>query len=185
MKIKSSNRNWILIFTFFAFFVVFAIIGYELFDIQYNDEDIVLTHNPTVRKIDAPRGNILSEDGRILSVTMPVYDVRVDLFTIDKELFEKEVGNLSVEIHKMFPNISADEYENLLRKNKNKRYYLLKRNVSYVQLQQMKNFPIFNLGKNKGGFIQEMKSTREYPFGSLVKITVGKVKILQSISGQD
>ena len=51
MKIKSSNRNWILIFTFFAFFVVFAIIGYELFDIQYNDEDIVLTHNPTIRKI--------------------------------------------------------------------------------------------------------------------------------------
>ena len=185
MKIKNSNRNWILIFTFFGFFVVFAIIGYELFDIQYNDEDIVLTHNPTVRKIDAPRGNILSEDGRILSVTMPVYDVRLDLFTIDKELFEKEVANLSVEIHKMFPNISADEYENLLRKNKNKRYYLLKRNVTYVQLQQMKNFPIFNLGKNKGGFIQEMKSTREYPFGSLGKITVGKVKILQSISGQD
>ena len=49
---------------------------------------------------------------------MPVYDVRVDLFTIDKELFEKEVANLSVEIHKMFPNISEDEYENLLRKNK-------------------------------------------------------------------
>ena len=65
-----------------------------------------------------PRGNILSEDGRILSVTMPVYDVRVDLFTIDKELFEKEVANLSAEIHKMFPNISEDEYENLLRKIK-------------------------------------------------------------------
>ena len=48
--------------------------------------NIVLTHDPTIRKIDAPRGNILSEDGRILSVTMPVYDVRLDLFTIDKRI---------------------------------------------------------------------------------------------------
>ena len=185
MKNNISNRNWILILTFFGFFTVFTVIGYELFHIQYNDEDIVLTHNPTIRKIDAPRGNILSEDGRILSVTMPLYEVRVDLFTIDTELFEKEVSNLSLEIHKMFPTISADEYESLFRKNKNKRYFLLKRNVTYVQLQKMKSFPIFNLGKNKGGFIQEMKSTREYPFGSLGKITVGKVKILQSTSGQD
>ena len=120
MKNNISNRNWILILTFFGFFTVFTVIGYELFHIQYNDEDIVLTHNPTIRKIDAPRGNILSEDGRILSVTMPLYEVRVDLFTIDTELFEKEVSNLSLEIHKMFPTISADEYENLLRKNKNK-----------------------------------------------------------------
>ena len=30
-----------------------------------------------------------------------------------------------------------------------------------------------------------MKSTRDYPFGSLGKITVGKVKILQTSSGRD
>ena len=78
----------------------------------------------------------------------------------------------------MFKDKSGFEYENLLRENKNKRYFLLKRNVTYVQPQEMKKFPIFRLGKNRGGFIQEMKSTRDYPFGSLGKITVGKVKIL-------
>ena len=75
----------------------------------------------------------MSEDGRILSVTMPVYDVRLDLHTIDKTIFEKEVSNLSIEINKMFKDKSAFEYENLLRENKNKRYFLLKRNVTYVQ----------------------------------------------------
>ena len=49
----------------------------------------------------------------------------------------------------------------------------------------MKKFPIFRLGKNRGGFIQEMKSTRDYHFGSLGKITVGKVKILQTLEGRD
>ena len=174
-----------LIFTFLAFLLVFMFIGYKLFDIQYTDTNIVVTHDPKIRIVDAPRGNILSEDGRILSVTMPVYDVRLDLYTIDKTIFENEVSNLSVEIHKMFPDKSASSYEDLLRKNKNKRYFLLKRNVTYVQLQDMKKFPIFRLGKNKGGFIQEMKSTRDYPFGSLGKITVGKVKILQTSEGRD
>ena len=71
MKQKKSNRDWILILTFMALLVVFMFIGYKLFDIQYNDTNIVVTHDPTIRIIDAPRGNILSEDGRILSVTMP------------------------------------------------------------------------------------------------------------------
>ena len=85
----------------------------------------------------------------------------------------------------MFPNISEDEYENLLRKNKNKRYFLLKRNVTYVQLQQMKNFQ-FSIRKEQRRIYSRNEEYREYPFGSLGKITVGKVKILQSISeGQD
>ena len=185
MKQKKSNRDWMLILTFVTMLVVFMFIGYKLFDIQYNDTNIVVTHDPTIRIIDAPRGNILSEDGRILSVTMPVYDVRLDLYTIDKNLFEKEVSNLSNKINKMFPDKSASFYESLLRENKNKRYFLLKRNVTYIQLQEMKKFPLFQLGKNRGGFIHEMKSTRDYPFGSLGKITVGKVKIMQTSLGRD
>ncbi|MAO72324.1 MAG: hypothetical protein CMD02_07470 [Flavobacteriales bacterium] len=185
MKQKKSNRNWTLILTFMTLLVVFMFIGYKLFDIQYNDTNIVITHDPTIQIVDAPRGNILSEDGRILSVTMPVYDIRLDLFTINKKLFEKEVSKLSIEINKMFPDKSASSYESLLRRNKHKRYFLLKRNVTYVQLQEMKKFPIFRLGRNRGGFIQEMKSTRDYPFGSLGKITVGKVKILKTSSGRD
>ena len=185
MKQKKSNRDWMLILTFMTMLVVFMFIGYKLFDIQYNDTNIVVTHDPTIRIVDAPRGNILSEDGRILSVTMPVYDVRLDLYTIDKKLFEKEVSNLSIEINKMFPDKSVSFYESLLRDNKNKRYFLLKRNVTYIQLQEMKKFPLFQLGKNRGGFIYEMKSTRDYPFGSLGKITVGKVKIMQTSSGRD
>ena len=41
----------------------------------------------------------------------------------------------------------------------------------------MKNFPIFNLGVYGGGFMSEMRSTRDYPFGTLAKRTIGWVKI--------
>jgi len=185
MAKTKSNKNWALIISFLLMLVLFVFISFKLFDIQYSDTTITVTHNPTVRIVDAPRGNILSADGRILSVTMPVYDVKLDLFTIDENLFEKEVKNLSVKLSELFNENSANVYEKVLRENKSKRYFLLKRNVTYVQLQDMKSFPIFNQGKNRGGFMPEMKSTRDYPFGSLGKVTVGNVKVIRTENGKD
>ena len=49
---------------------------------------------------------------------MPVYDVRLDLYTINKEVFDKEVSNLSEELNKLFNDKGSSSYENLLRKNK-------------------------------------------------------------------
>ena len=112
---------------------------------QYDNESVVLTHDPFFRSIDAPRGNILSEDGRILSVTMPVYDIRIDLFVIDKDLFEDSVSYLSSSLHSLFQDKSVEEYKDLLLNNKHKRYFLLKRNVGYIQLQKMLTFPIFKI----------------------------------------
>ena len=123
----------------------------------------------------------MSEDGRILSVTMPVYDVRLDLYTVDKKYLKRRFQIFQLKLTRCFQISQNLLMKDLLRENKNKRYFLLKRNVTYVQLQEMKKFPIFRLGKNRGGFIQEMKSTRDYPFGSLGKITVGKVKIFQTV----
>ena len=54
-----SNRNWTLIITFFLMLILFVFISFRLFAIQYSDTDIVKTHDPKVRVIEAPRGNIL------------------------------------------------------------------------------------------------------------------------------
>ncbi|MGY8988841.1 MAG: penicillin-binding transpeptidase domain-containing protein, partial [Flavobacteriales bacterium] len=151
----------------------------------YSDTSITITHNPKFRTVEATRGNIISEDGRILSVTMPVYDVRLDLFTVNNSLFEKEVEDLSIRLSQLFKNKSASQYEKLLRDNKDARYFLLKRDVSYIKLQEMKTFSIFKYGKNRGGFIPETKSSRDNPFGSLGKITVGKVIVSKTQHGRD
>ena len=137
MKKRQINRNWRLMITFITLFFLFVFVGYRLFSIQL-DTDIAFTHSPRVIKIEAPRGNILSEDCRILSVTMPVYDIRLDLYTIDQSLFDEEVVNLSVKLSEIFKNKSAEEYEKELRINKDKRYFLLKRDVSYIQLQEIR-----------------------------------------------
>ena len=177
MKTK-SNKKWSLIITFILVLILFSFISFKLFSIQYSDDiSITYTHDPKFEILDAKRGSIISEDGRILSVYMPVYDVRLDLVTIDNVLFEKEVENLSEQLHQLFKDSSASQYEKGLRYYKEERYFLLKEDVSYVQLQKMRTFPIFNKGKNKGGFIPEIKSARIYPFGSLAKVTIGRVEI--------
>ena len=176
MRKSKSNKNWTLITSFILMFSFFILIAVKLFAIQYSDiDEITFTHEERVRRIEAPRGNILSEDGRILSVTMPVYDVRLDLKTIDEDLFNSNVKELSEKLSELFRDGSVSYYENKLKSNRNKRYFLLKRKVTYLQLQEMRRFPIFKFGTNKGGFIPEMRSTREYPFGSLGKVTVGRV----------
>ncbi|MBT6815219.1 MAG: transpeptidase family protein [Flavobacteriales bacterium] len=176
MKTK-SNKKWSLIITFILVLILFSFISFKLFSVQYSDTSITYTHDPKFEILDAKRGSILSEDGRILSVYMPVYDVRLDLVTIDSVLFEKEIENLSKQLHQLFKDRSASKYEKDLLDNKDERYFLLKRDVSYMQLHKMKTFPIFNQGKNKGGFIPEIKSARIYPFGSLAKVTIGRVYI--------
>ena len=182
---KKSKKKWSLIITFILMFIFFSFIGFKLFSVQYSDNSIIITHNPKFRIIESPRGNIISEDGRILSVTMPVYDVRLDLYTIDDNLFEEEVVELSKKLNQLFKNRSALQYEKLLRDNKQERYFLLKRDVSYVQLQEMKTFPIFKHGRNRGGFIPETKSSRDNPFGSLGKTTIGKVIVSKTQTGRD
>ena len=184
MSNKKTNKNWPLIFTFFVFVILFSVVGYKLFAIQ-QDKNVVFTHTPIIRYLEAPRGNILAEDGRIMSITMPVYDIRLDLYTIDESLFNSHLSSLSSKLSELFKDKSPSEYSSLLYKNKNERYFLLKRNVSYVELQELKKFPIFRLGKNKGGFISEMKSNRDYPFGSLCKVTIGRVNIQKSRNGGD
>ncbi len=53
------------------------------------------------------------------------------------------------------------------------RYFLVKRNVTYTQLQQVKEFPIYNLGSYKGGVIYVQQNRRVRPYGMLAARTVG------------
>jgi cell division protein FtsI (penicillin-binding protein 3) len=130
--------------------------------------------------LDADRGTIYSEEGRMLSTSIPYFDVRVDfaadgLTDKDGEVFKKNVDSLSMCLSHLFNDRSTAEYTQELKqafKNK-ERYFLLKRDVSFDQYQQLRNFPMFRLGKNKGGLITETKDKRINPFKLLANRTIG------------
>lgn len=130
--------------------------------------------------IDADRGTIYSEEGRMLSTSIPYFDLRID-FAADGlraksgEIFKNNVDSLAICLSQLFNDKSTAEYKTLLKEgyNDKDRYFLLKRDISFGQYQQVRNFPMFRLGKNKGGLIAETKNKRVNPFKLLANRTIG------------
>jgi len=129
------------------------------------------------RAIDAIRGNIYAADGSLLATSVPIYDIRMDLKVdgLKNELFESKVDSLGRGLSRIFGDESGREYTRRLREARRagKRNFLIKRNIDYQQLQQVKELPIFNLGRYTGGLVVEQKSKREMPFRHLAKRTIG------------
>ncbi|WP_069661018.1 penicillin-binding protein [Arcticibacter eurypsychrophilus] len=128
--------------------------------------------------VEAVRGNILSSDGSFLATSVPEYELRFDLkaggIEKDKDFYER-VDSLAERLSLFFRDKTERQYTNLLRqaRREGSRYFLLKRNVSHQQLKQIKTFPIFNLGKYKGGLIAVQKNNRILPFKGLAARTIG------------
>lgn len=124
------------------------------------------------------RGNLYSDDGSLLATSVSRYVVRFDAVTVSAENFEKHVGPLSFSLSTLLGN-TAEHYEQLLRKaraNKN-RYARIATNVSYTDYLKIREFPLFNLGPYKGGFIVEQRTVREHPLGKIAERSVGYERV--------
>lgn len=127
--------------------------------------------------VEAVRGNIYSADGSLLATSLPEYELRFDLKTesLTKSIFDDKVDSLAYRLSELFQDKSAKEYARRLRtaREKGDRYFLLKRSVTYPQLKQLKTFPIFNMGRYKGGLLVIQKNKRIQPFKFLASRTIG------------
>jgi cell division protein FtsI (penicillin-binding protein 3) len=82
---------------------------------------------------------------------------------------------LSLSLAGYFKDKSKQEYKKELEnqyRNKN-RYYLLKRNITFEQYKALRHFPLVRQGKNKSGFIAEVRNKRLNPYGLLANRTIG------------
>ncbi|MBV8255746.1 MAG: transpeptidase family protein [Chitinophaga sp.] len=130
--------------------------------------------------LDADRGTIYSEEGRMLSTSIPYFDIRIDFAAdglTDKKglVFRTNLDSLSLCLSQLFNDRSQAEYKKMLQEGykSRDRYFLLKRDVPFNQYQTLRTLPMFRLGKNKGGMIAETKSKRINPFKLLANRTIG------------
>jgi cell division protein FtsI (penicillin-binding protein 3) len=128
----------------------------------------------------AERGSIYSEDGNILSTSVPIFDVYVDfaadgLREKDGERFKNNIDSLSIYMAELFRDKTATAYKKemqLAYKNKD-RYYPLKKKISFSEYIAMRSFPLVRLGKNKSGFIVDIRDKRINPYVLLANRTIG------------
>ncbi len=169
----------------FMVIVVFALaILWKIFQIQNVEGNYwrSMADSLTTRyyAIPADRGNIYSSDNRLLATSLPSFEIRFDARAegLEDEYFNSTIGKLADALSKLFNDKSSNDYRFELtnaRKNK-ERYHLLKREISYTQLQTIKDFPIFRDGQYKGGLIVTQKNKRAYPFKVLANRTIGYVR---------
>ena len=127
--------------------------------------------------IEASRGNIFSDNGSLLATSVPIYDVRMDAAceAIDNNTFEKYIDSLSFALSNLFKDKSQWDYKKDLKeaRHSDEHYHLVHKDVSYDQLQALKQFPLFKLGRYKGGLITIQKERRDMPFNMLAERTIG------------
>lgn len=127
--------------------------------------------------IEPNRGDILDCNGKLMVSSIPYYEVRMDLSskTIPNEVFKANIDSLSLCLSKLFADKSSLQYKKELTEGRREgaRYHLIKRKVSYIELKKLKNFPIYRLGKNKGGLILIEDAVRFRPYGDLASRTIG------------
>lgn len=128
----------------------------------------------------AERGTIYSENGEMLSTSVPYWDVYIDFKAdglIEKKgaRFNKYADSLSAALAGYFGDKSAATYKKELQKGyrMQNRYYLLRKAISFEEYKAMRAFPLVNQGANKSGFKFELQTKRINPFGLLANRTIG------------
>ena len=154
------------------------------------------------RVILPERGSIYTHDGRLLATTEPLYSIYMDFWAdgMEKDTLNKYVGELSQALAKKFPDRQAAQYKSLIlngwkmreeeerqiRENQERgidkrvpirsRYVkILRRDISYVDLKEIRTYPFWNQRSNRSGLIAEERNARKKPFGNLATRTVGNV----------
>lgn len=130
--------------------------------------------------IEPLRGNIFATDGSLLATSLPYYEIRFDpnANNITDKIFNENVDSLGLYISTINNTYTAGGWANYLRvaRSKGERYTLIKERATIEEYDRIKQFPLFRLGKYKGGLITLQKNSREHPFGALALRTIGYVK---------
>lgn len=194
---------WRIYVIMLLMFIGSLIVILRIATIQYFQGDKLRTIADSLyikeRPVEAPRGNILAADGSLLATSLPYYDVRWDFRITDRkgnlvippDTFYKYVDTLAICLATYIDGESTiGGYRDRLIQayERHDRYFLLRKNISYLELERMLKFPFFNrsdkerlLGKNrlsdsKTGLIVERISKRQYPFKLLANRTIGYIR---------
>ena len=171
-----NKRSWLLLIGLLA---VTGGILYKLFVIEFiqgaHYRELAQRYTIRTFKVKAERGNIYSEDERLLAISAPFYTVHFDPMVIksDKDYYA-HLPALSRGLARITGK-PADYWQRKLRKarREKRRYVLIAKDLSYDQFDAVRKLPLFKRGRYKGGFIYDIRRVRKYPFGNMMKRTIG------------
>lgn len=127
------------------------------------------------------RGNILSDDGRIMASSLPEYILYMDFKAVkaagNDSLLLANMDSICDGLHEIFPDRTAKEFKDGMMegfKNDEQNYKIYgNKHVTHNIYAQVKALPVFRLHPYKGGFHVQDFNARQHPHGSLAFRTIG------------
>src|SRR5258708_5351703 len=180
-----SIRTNILIRVYLAFGLILLFAGaviFQLYRVQFIQgkkwRSMSSRLSTEYQTVEAARGNIFSNDMSLLATSVPEYELHMDMLAAgisDDRAFHEKVDSLAIKLSQFYGDKTEREYSRMLRdaRRDSLRYLLIRRKVSFQELKQIRKFPIFNMGKYKGGLIVIEQNKRILPFRSLAARTIG------------
>lgn len=181
-NIKKITTRFRLIYFLFLIMGI-AAIG-KIISVQFLSENKIEKENIyRSQEIKAKRGSILAYDGRPLAISVPYYRVKLDYNSSNDSVFNSKVDSLALALSTFFRDKSTTAYKrellagkSLPKDKRNGSASIGNREISYIEMEEVRKFPLFNLGQFKGGVIFEEKYRRIKPYGSLADRTIGYMK---------
>jgi cell division protein FtsI (penicillin-binding protein 3) len=177
---KEIQMKVYLSFTFVCLFGIAIIIKAAMIQITEGSKlkKLSMESQTKTDTLFAERGNIMTEDGLLLSTSDPEYDIHIDFGTIDSSVFNKNIDSLCFYMSGMFGDRTPSEYKKEFVKayNDSDRYYTIGKNMNFDRYDSLRKFPIFRKGRGRGGFIVTKKEKRRMPYGMLGFCTIGSYR---------
>lgn len=167
---------------FLAFLIFGLAIAYRILDLQVWEGDRWKTMADEIglqyRTIKATRGNIYSDNGSLLLTSLPFYKVAFDPTVSEEGLFRNEIDSLCILLSRFFRDKRSSDYKRMIMAARLKgREYMVLNNeeITYQDKKEMMKWPLFKLGRMRGGVIFEKVDKRFYPFSTLGYRTIGYI----------
>ena len=169
-----------VVFAFFAILIVIRIVNLQIFQ---RAEWEALSEKYVFRTFEeqATRGDILTDDGRLLASSVPFYTIYMDTRStgMAPDTWADGINGLSEGLARILGERSAAGWRTTLTnaRNRGDRYFLIRRRVDYETLSRLKELPIFREGRYKGGFLVQVENRRILPNGELAARTIGYLNL--------
>jgi len=183
--VEIKNDILMRLFIVYAILLMLAllILG-RVFYLQVWEKDIWMKEARNYQQKDiklfANRGDICSEDGRVLASSLPYYRILMDTKSeaLTDDLFNSKIDSMCAAFSNLFRDRTKEQYKKDIKQARalGNRAYELKKDVGYLQFKKIKLFPLVRMGRFKSGVYEVPYSMREHPYGDLALRTVGRLK---------
>ncbi|MDR0395335.1 MAG: PASTA domain-containing protein [Tannerella sp.] len=174
--------------TFLLTLVAIAILGFAI-NIGIREREGWLKLAEGLKKpsqlVSPTRGNIYSDDDRIMATSTPRYYMYIDFkaegFALDSFRNGKynNVDSLAYYLSGKLKDRTPGGYKTYLLKglkSKTRYYPVYAGTISYADLKEIKTFPFFRFHRNRCGFYANEIILRQKPFGMLASRTIGDIE---------